>query len=599
MKSLIIFIFLLTSFYSYSLTHQEGIIQKITLETDKSVIADLYTELSISVQYSDTTKAIEYANKAIEFAIESKSYVTHVKAVANLGITYCYKGEHLTARNISLQAVELAGKHNSKVGMVIALENMGKCAKEINDFETALDYYNQALKITLNENIQDKSALVPVYGNMAGLYALLKRWDLAIDYYLKIEKVVEGDVLKMMIVYANLAYSYVNNGDFSVGENYARKLLVIAELKNSQPFIAHANSMLGERYYLDFLKNGNDKYLIQAEEFFKLALNILRNFDKNINYSSNLVYSGRVLLDLNNFQKSSEFLQESLLVSTQLKYKPDIVKSHYYLAKNYLHQNIYDKSLSHLESYKKLSEEIYNDNLSQKVSLMMVKFDTKSKEQEIINTKLQNESLKKDAKITFYITVIIILAALSIIILLYIVNYNRKKQAQLFQHLSLTDSLTALKNRRAIEDDIQNEIERYKRNNVGFTLAIGDIDYFKRFNDNYGHVCGDLVLKHIAQIIQTSIRSVDVVARWGGEEFLFMFVGTELKDSHLITEKLRNIIEQSLFHWNEEELKITMSFGLCQFDESKNLEDCIKKADDALYSAKSKGRNCVVLSSTK
>ncbi len=67
----------------------------------------------------------------------------------------------------------------------------------------------------------------------------------------------------------------------------------------------------------------------------------------------------------------------------------------------------------------------------------------------------------------------------------------------------------------------------------------------------------------------------------------------------LSSEKLRNIIEESLFHWNEEELKITMSFGLCQFDESKNLEDCIKKADDALYSAKSKGRNCVVLSSSK
>ncbi len=66
----------------------------------------------------------------------------------------------------------------------------------------------------------------------------------------------------------------------------------------------------------------------------------------------------------------------------------------------------------------------------------------------------------------------------------------------------------------------------------------------------------------------------------------------------LSSEKLRNIIEESLFHWNEEELKITMSFGLCQFDESKNLEDCIKKADDALY-AKSKGRNCVVLSSSK
>ena len=595
MQFLLFFIILLSSFQLFAQTQQEKLLHKIALETNNANIANLYNELSVSVQNEDGIKAIKYANEAIRFAVESNNYLTHIKAVSNLGTTYCYKGEYQKAQHLSFEARSLAEKYKLKAGMAIALESLGRCAKETGDFETALDYYNQALKIILSENISDKNALIPVYGNMAGLYALLERWNQAIDYYLKVGDIVKGDTFNEMVSYVNLAYTYVHKGDFSQGEYYARKLLVAATQENSQQFTAHVNNMLGERYYLDFLKNNNHEYLKKAEKHFNLALSTLKKMDENISYSSTLVYSGRVLLALNDFHKSAELLQESLRVSTKLKYKPDIVKSHYYLAQNYLHQHMYDKALSHLQNYKKLSEEIYNDNLSHKVSLMMVKFDTKSKEDEIIREKLQNESLKKDAKITFYIVSIITLLALSIIILLYVVNYHRKKQAQLFEHLSLTDSLTGLKNRRAIEERIHNEISHYKQNNIDFSLAIGDIDLFKKFNDEYGHDCGDLVLKNIAHIIQKSIRNVDVVARWGGEEFLFMFVGTQLKDSQLIVEKLRSIIEETIFNWNDNELRVTMSFGLCQFDENESIERCIKKADEALYNAKGKGRNCVVL----
>ena len=170
--------------------------------------------------------SIEYANQAIKFSKQSNNYETHVKAVANLGTSYCYKGDYLQAKKASLHAIQLAKKYQWKTGEVIALESMGRCSKEISDFETALDYYNQALKITLNENVTDIGTLMSVYGNMAGLYALLEQWDKAISYYHKTEEMAKNDIYNSMVSYVNLAYSYVNKGEYTIGENYARKLVV-------------------------------------------------------------------------------------------------------------------------------------------------------------------------------------------------------------------------------------------------------------------------------------------------------------------------------------------------------------------------------------
>jgi len=160
--------------------------------------------------------------------------------------------------------------------------------------------------------------------------------------------------------------------------------------------------------------------------------------------------------------------------------------------------------------------------------------------------------------------------------------------------LARTDPLTGLSNRRDVYEKIEYEIRRFERSKEGFAIVIGDIDDFKDVNDNLGHDAGDFVLFSLAHQIRSMLRKQDVVGRWGGEEFIMMLPNTKLDGAKIITEKIRKSIEDKVMHYKGKEISITITFGIAVFDEMQPMNDCIKRADTALYEGKRKGKNCVV-----
>ena len=157
-----------------------------------------------------------------------------------------------------------------------------------------------------------------------------------------------------------------------------------------------------------------------------------------------------------------------------------------------------------------------------------------------------------------------------------------------------TDPLTELSNRRDIIEKIEYEQIRFERSKNSFVIIIGDLDFFKSINDKYGHDCGDYVLKEVAQIMRSTIRKQDIVSRWGGEEFLLLLPETPLEGGKVAAEKIRKKIENSGLKYNNDFLSVTITFGVSVYDNVMEIDDCIKKADQALYRGKHKGRNCVV-----
>ncbi len=160
--------------------------------------------------------------------------------------------------------------------------------------------------------------------------------------------------------------------------------------------------------------------------------------------------------------------------------------------------------------------------------------------------------------------------------------------------LAATDPLTKLLNRRNILEKLKDEVVRYERHRKPFVIAIADIDDFKLFNDKYGHDCGDYILVEVANKMKSSLRKQDFVARWGGEEFLIVLIETDLNNGRTVIEKIRRIIAEEIYRYQELELSVTMTFGISQFDDSMDIDACIKKADIALYKGKTNGKNCVV-----
>lgn len=162
---------------------------------------------------------------------------------------------------------------------------------------------------------------------------------------------------------------------------------------------------------------------------------------------------------------------------------------------------------------------------------------------------------------------------------------------KLLEEMYITDALTQLYNRAHFDDIVSSIIEHQRKADINFALIIVDIDHFKLVNDTYGHLVGDEALKLIANALKNSLREDDVIARWGGEEFVVMLKNVSIEEAKLITEKLRHAVEiveiNNTFY-------STCSFGVTMYKPKENIDDTFKRADEALYKAKESGRNKVV-----
>jgi diguanylate cyclase len=178
---------------------------------------------------------------------------------------------------------------------------------------------------------------------------------------------------------------------------------------------------------------------------------------------------------------------------------------------------------------------------------------------------------------------------------LQVKRHNRSLQWQNKQLDSAanTDALTGLPNRRAFLEGFAQELERVRRFGGELpTLAIMDLDHFKSVNDRYGHDVGDLVLQLFAQVLRESVRTVDLPARWGGEEFVVLLPRTGTNAAVTVLDRVRTDICHRRLNPPAEELMVTVSVGLAAVSDSdRQAEDCIKIADRALYKAKQTGRN--------
>ena len=167
-----------------------------------------------------------------------------------------------------------------------------------------------------------------------------------------------------------------------------------------------------------------------------------------------------------------------------------------------------------------------------------------------------------------------------------------QEQAELLQYQANHDPLTKLYNRQKFNNDLEVEFNRFLRYKNKFSIAMFDIDFFKKINDTYGHDVGDEVLINISSLAEKSLRETDIIARWGGEEFMILLRETPLKNSFQTMDKLRKTIETTTLSTKLDK-HITCSFGLTQCEENDTITSLLKRVDIALYNAKNNGRNTV------
>lgn len=157
------------------------------------------------------------------------------------------------------------------------------------------------------------------------------------------------------------------------------------------------------------------------------------------------------------------------------------------------------------------------------------------------------------------------------------------------------DPMTGLANRRDIMEKMERELSRSERHQREFSVMLVDLDNFKQLNEKYGYNDGDDVLVEVARVLMSCVRTEDVCARWGGEEFLFLLTETNLDGASTLARKVLDSISMTEFKANRPGIRITASIGLCEYQAGQSIYECVSRADQALREAKQGGKNRYVV----
>jgi len=183
---------------------------------------------------------------------------------------------------------------------------------------------------------------------------------------------------------------------------------------------------------------------------------------------------------------------------------------------------------------------------------------------------------------------------LEILVTQFVTSLKRSRLYKRIQELSITDSLTKVFTRKYSYDRFEEEIRRSEELNLLLSFVMIDIDSFKPFNDKYGHLVGDVILKNVAEIIKANCREIDLIGRYGGEEFMVILPMTSKDGAVFAAERIRKSVESTKIKAFDELLSVTVSIGIASFaQDTKTSQELIDKADAALYYSKRTGKNKV------
>lgn len=210
--------------------------------------------------------------------------------------------------------------------------------------------------------------------------------------------------------------------------------------------------------------------------------------------------------------------------------------------------------------------------------VVMVEKNDKESREEILNSLISN----------------IVICVVVFFIVIFLTNVTLRNYQSELETAALKDRLTGLYNRHALEIIFEDLFKRLDRTPSPTCTLLLDIDYFKKFNDEFGHLLGDEILKKVALIIKKKLRASDVVCRWGGEEFLVILEQVDLSNAKIMADNIRKSIEAHAIQVDGLEYTVTVSVGVAQIEAGDTQDTIIARTDKALYLSKDRGRNCVM-----
>ncbi len=521
-------------------------------QVDKQAYSRLKPALLVKASYAAaTTTNVDLAITLTDILLK-KAYVLEDdllfgKAYYNRGAAYAYTGQHALALDSLLFALASFENTDSAQDIARIKGALALIYVEIGEFDLAKPYFQESLDSHRERNDQTNMAIV--LQNRAFMHILTGKNEQAKSDLLESLSLSKEMGLKSNypVIYKNLGKVATAQGRFEQAFNYFEQAITSAQ-NNHLPH--HVSEILQERALL--------------------------------------------LIKINSFEQARENLKESIKIAQQFSLLKQLRGGYLLLADVSAKLENYKEAYESHEKAAQVSEQMGESRIAANLS-RLDRYTTQLKEQNkrlVLEKEKQIATLATERQVLFR-NFSIFIAIIAVVFLIYFIRrftYSNKR-AELFEQQSKVDVLTGVWNRRAGEAQLVRLCNRDKESLNVFSIAMLDIDFFKRVNDCFGHDAGDRVIIALCKMIEENLRPTDMLCRWGGEEFIIILDDAESAIAFEICERIRSKLELTEIGGVGH---LTVSIGIAMF-ENDDLQELIKRGDSALYFAKEQGRNRVVI----
>lgn len=498
----------------------------------------------------------EQAVKILEDALnlaEEINYDEIEDVYFSLGRAYWYVDRLVDSINAKLEALSVCQSKNLKAKICKISTDIGIDYLFSKEYDEAIVYLSRVLGYKLEDEYEDAKSKSYSLVNLVEAYTRIEDYDSAEKSIKQLEESIEKleDGTYKEDIKINM---YTAKADY--------------ETSLGNPSTA-----------IEYLEMAEDKYNTSYNNsFYDLDVEIAEEY-------------GDAYYKMGNYEKALEYHKEMerLAKERDITYLEEDYNEKIYL--DYKALGDYDSAMKYLEGNNELKSKKYLDKSRQYYQYLISKFESDKNQMEINKLQQYKDTMRLILLILCGVTMIICVFTYQI----YKKNKEINRLNKLFKNLSMTDSLTKIQNRRSLDGYLATNWALYKKTHMPISFIMIDIDYFKKYNDNYGHPEGDLVLEKVAATIKSSCRNLDFVARYGGEEFIIIMLNTSEKDAiNLVNRIKKNIYDLNIKHeYSKVSDRLTISVGIstAHVGTNNDYNDYIKKADEALYESKQKGRN--------
>jgi len=588
--------------------HQSQTEQFLNLLDDKNLIASdrfMVLDALTSHNYSkgDLNTALLYATKSLIVAQQNKLFIETGKALKRVGVMHYFKADVDTAIDYYKTSLPYFDVINFPILRANVLNNIALAHTRNADLIDALEHFK--LANSLYQKYGSPIDIVDVKHNMAGVYMRLGHATNAIEILNEVieERELLNDINGVYMAYSDLVIALKSNEQFDDSIAIAHKVIRYYRDKKDDYNLSATLHNLSDVYMSIANPLTSKKYALEGSEYAKKAQHNEAYVGTLLTLSQAHIALGEIDQAFETIEKSNAFLKT--VKNQKLSSMNSGIHSLLLMTKGE-HANAFYMYQQHMDNIRKVYSADFNNHLIKLESNQLKQQLTNFKNKEEMN-RLERESEGRHRNIVYISIAFFTL----LVFLLYRKVMDRRITTNLEERInkrtielnaankkllafSYVDGLTQLKNRRCFDEDIKSLWDDKENLNNQFHILIADIDYFKLYNDSYGHVAGDKALTKVANALKANIRENDKAYRYGGEEFVILFSNCNAETAISASQRIITQIEGiEIPHAYSKFNVVTLSAGMCTFNlsEIRSVEDFLHQADRKLYKAKESGKN--------